>query len=306
MDTVVENAGHEVTEGATEVPAEVTQVGEQPTEWSPSYKFKVYDKEMEFPEEFRGFIKDSDTEKKFRELFEKSYALDEHKKIHQKVLGNLDEFKSQASDYRGKFEEVTSGLRKIYDMSQNDLDSFFDTYKIPEAKIIEWVTSKLREQELPDEERQYRASLRERARSVSNYEMEVERLRRQNESFVMSQHYNSLQMALSTPEVASFKQSFDARFGEGAFDQHVQQYGERVYSSEKRYVSPFDAVKAVMQYYSPAINTPPPVVSNGQEAVQGKPTIPNLGTGRGSSPVKPKFKNLDQMKKYVKENYMEG
>lgn len=307
MDTVeiienVETPAEVATEAANagqETPAEVTTEG-----WAPSYKFKVYDKEMEFPEEYRAYIKDGDTEKKFRELFEKAYALDEHKKIHQKVLGNLDEYKGQASSVQGKYDQTLDGVKRIYKMSQTDLDSFFDVYKIPQQKIFEWARQKLSEGDLPPEEQQYRQSLRERAMAASNYEIELENMKRQNQSMITQQHEMNMQAALSSQEASSFSAQFDSRFGQGAFLQHVQDYGAKAYNLEKRYASPYEAVKAVMQYYGAAINTTPSQTTpadNGQ-----KPVIPNVGTGRGSSPVKPKFKNLDQMKKYVKEHYIEG
>lgn len=274
--------------------------------WTPNFKLKVYDKEMEIPEDFRPFIKDEKAEKKFRELFEKSYALDEHKGIHQKVLQNLDEFKSKATTHEKELERVTEGVKKLYNYSQKDLGTFFEMYRIPEDRIIEFVRDRLQEKELPEHERVQRDELRQRARAADQYEDQLRQQQRQNQEMVMSQHNSAMEMAMNAPDVSTFKKDFDTRFGQGAFQKHVSDHGSRIYQSEKKYISPFEATKAVMEYYRPAIQTQAPLTANGGQTTEQPPVIPNVGTGRGVSPTRPKFKSLDSLKKFVKEQYPEA
>lgn len=283
--------------------------GEQATgsapDWKPSFKFKVYDKEMDFPEDLRGYVKDANTEKRFRELLEKSHALDEHKTIHQKVLQNLDEYKGRATDFESKYNQAVDGLRRLYGYSQKDLGQFFDFYKIPKEKVIQFVREQLEEEELPDQEKQRRSEWRQRSREADFYQYQLQQEKAQNESLVMSQHNAAMEMAVHQPDVREFAASFDSKFGQGAFRQHVTDYGAKVYNSQQKYISPFEAVKAVMEYYRPGFQSATPNPSQ-QETGEKPPTIPNVGSGKGVSPTRQRFKNLDQLKKFVKENYQEA
>lgn len=310
----------QTTEPSTEAPVKDVSPTEKPGKeaktdappvkaWTPNFKYKVYDKEKEIPEDFRSFIKDEVGEKRFRELFEKADALDEHKGIHQKVLQQLDEHKTKATTAERELERATNGLKRLYQQSQSDLGAFFESYRIPEEAVIDYVRNLIQEKELPPEEQQHRRALRERARTADTYEIQLQEQQRQSRDMVMTQHQQAMEMALNMPDVASFKSQFDARFGAGSFERHVKDHGSRVYNTENgRYISPFECARAVMQFYAPAFQPTAPITTPATAQAQPQetpPAIPNVGTGRGVSPTKPQFKSLDQLKKFVKERYQE-
>lgn len=297
-------------EGTTTEPGQA-----QKPAWTPSYKFKAFDKEMEIPEHFRSLIKDEKSLKEVKELFEKAHGLDGYKQRYSTTVKEKEQFQGTVKQYESRLQQAQSGLQKLYQASQNDLDTFFEAYKIPEEKLFQYVSQKLKEQELPVEDRQRIEQGRKAQREAMTYQERLQQAEQQNHQLFVSQHEMQMNMVMSQPTVTSFQSQFDQRFGQGEFRRHVDEYGDKLYRQGK-YVAPQDAVRAVYSYYSKMFqnNPTPSQPQAGQAGVQGQapaqsaapPSIPNVGSGRSVSPTKPKFKDLDSLRKYVKENFNEG
>lgn len=301
----------------TETPASVEGGGETPEHgaekvegqsvaYTPNFKFKVYDEEKEIPESFRALVKDSATEKEVRELFEKAHGLDGLKPVHQKAVKERDEYANQFKETKGQFDATMENLRKIHNYSQNDLDTFFQVYKIPQEKLFQYVTDKLKESELPPEQVERMNAGRQAKLEAEYYKEQVARQEKQNNDMFRQQHDFHMNQVLSQSDVSSFAKDFDARAGkQGEFLQKVYEYGDRIFKAENRYVQPHEAVNAVLGYYKNLLNYNPSQQASGQGTVPGSeappPPIPNLGSGRSVSPTKPKFKTLDQLRKHVKD-----
>jgi len=282
-------------------------------QWSPNFKFKVYGEEKEVPESFRALIKDAKTEAEVRSVFEKATAVDKLKTLHQRVSQEHQTASGKVKQYESEFAKVRDGLTRVSNYAQNDLDSFFEAYKIPAEKVMQWVSVKLHEQELPEAQRQQIMQGRQAQREAENLRYQQTNLQTQSNEMFQNHHNMMMDMVRSQPEVSTFEKDFDLRFGDGEFQRHVNDYGDRMYRQGK-YVPPHQAVAQVRAYYQRALsNNPAPAYAPGSAHGQGSPgaeppqPIPNVGSGKsGVSPVKPKFKSLDQMKAYVKENYSEA
>lgn len=275
--------------------------GSKPAAYTPNFKFKVYDEEKEIPESFRALMKDSATEKEVRELFEKAYGLDGLKPVHQKAVKERDEFMGKFRETEGNLNSTVENLKKIHAYSQNDLDTFFQIYKIPQERLFQYVTEKLRETELPPEQVERLNAGRQAKLEADYYKEQVERQTRQQQEYFKSQHQASMDAELARPDVAQFAKEFDGRAGSpGSFLKHVNDYGSSVFNNEGRYVSASEAVGKTLQYFQAILK------QNGSPAADGQgeappPPIPNVGSGRSVSPTKPKFKSLEQLRKHVKE-----
>lgn len=295
------------TEGGGETPEHGTETVEStPAAYTPNFKFKVYDEEKEIPESFRALVKDSATEKEVRELFEKAHGLDGLKPVHQKAVKERDEYLNQYKETKSQFDATMENLRKIHAYSQSDLDTFFQVYKIPQEKLFQYVTEKLKESELPPEQVERMQAGRQAKLEAEYYKEQVARQEKQNQDLFKQQHDFHMNQVMSQPDVAGFAKDFDSRAGkQGEFLQKVYEYGDRIFRTENRYAPPQEAVNAVLGYYKSLLNYNPSQQATGQGTVPGSeappPPIPNLGSGRSVSPTKPKFKTLDQLRKHVKD-----
>lgn len=291
---------------------ESSEPGSTPA-WKPTYKYKVYDKEKEIPEHFRGFITDADKEKAFRELFEKADGLDHQKPIHQQVVKERNQLVQQYQQAQQQHTQAVEGIKKIHHLSQTDLDTFFDVYKLPKEKVFQWVSQKLRMDELretnPELAQQIEQGERNRREGYA-YQDRLKSLETQNRNLQLTQHNIAMSQTLSHPEVQSFGQLFDSRFGQGSFQKQVNDFGDLHFRrTNGQYMPPWQAAQAVIAQYrnglqptQPQAATPPPAQpAQGATAEGGAApaTIPNMGSGRSVSPTKPRFKSLDQLRKYA-------
>jgi len=121
--------------------------------YNPNYKFKAYQKEYEIDEWVRPFIKDEDTEKKFKKLYERAYGYDFKAQKHDELKGQFDEVKKNY-DQTEKALSILSGY-----VNENDFDSFFDGLNIPKNKVLEYALELVkREQMSPDQRQQWEAN----------------------------------------------------------------------------------------------------------------------------------------------------
>lgn len=284
-----------------------SEPGSQPA-WKPSFKYKVYDKEKEIPETFRGFITDADKEKAFRELFEKADGLDQQKPIHQQVVKERNELAQHYQQVTQQHQQAVEGIKKIHNLSKTDLDTFFDVYKLPKEQIFNWVAEKLRMDELAQQDPSMARRLQgdqEARRQSYAYQDRLQQLERQNKDMMLSQHQNQFQQTMSHPEVQSFARQFDERYGRDSFQRQVNDFGDLHYRRNNgQYLSPWQCAQAVISQYKtgfqpPQAATPPSQGTSATEAGAAPATIPNIGSGRSVSPTKPRFKSLDQLREYA-------
>lgn len=280
-------------------------VESQPAAYTPNFKFKVYDEEKEIPESYRALIKDAATEKEVRDLFEKAHGLDGLKPVHQKAIKERDELSTRFKETEGHLNSTVENLKKIHAYSQNDLDTFFQIYKIPQERLFQYVTGKLQESELPPERVSELNAGRQAKLEADYYKEQYERQQESSRQSFRQSHESGMTQEMSRPEVAQLAKQVEERTGQtGAFLKHVNDYGNHVYQTQNgRYVSPQEAVAQTFQYYQKLLNNNPPQQAPVQTAPNEPPPppIPNVGSGKSVSPVKPRFKSLDQLKKHVAE-----
>lgn len=273
--------------------------------YNPNYKFKVLDKEMEFDEFVRGSIKDADTEKKIRELYEKAYGLDSIKPKHEALKEKVNNHYSKIESEHTSLTNTINLLDKM--LQQGDIDNFLSALEIPEETFLKWAVKKAQLMELtPDKREEYNRSVAERNR--------LYQLEQQNQAF-QEQFFESQVQARTTqldnelfkPEVAQVAASFDARAGrQGAFREEVIKRGQFAWTMYQKDIPVEQAVKEVMLLVGNTIPQQQQASVNGVAQSSGQPqvvppkpnVIPNI-QGQASTPVKKKFKSLDEMKQYA-------
>jgi hypothetical protein len=273
------------------------------------------DKELEIPEWVRQAIKDADTEKQAREIWEKAHGLDIVKPRLQKTREQLHEVAQENTQIKAQIQD----LREM--VAVNDFDSFFQALKIPAEKILQWAVDKANYEELPPDQRQILDRQQASERQNRLYQKQLAAQEAQSREYVSQAKAYGLQAVMAKPEVQSFAEAFDSRAGkQGAFWEEVCTAGEMAwYSSEGKVdLTPEQAVQQVMGKYgkfvSPAAPAAPqaPAAPNGQTPpaaqkapAQKPPVIPNVGAAP-QSPMPKKPGSVEDLKKIYEKKFGSG
>jgi len=263
--------------------------------FQPDFKFKVMDEEKEFDEFLRPVIKDADTQKKIKELYEKAYGLDYVKPKYEST-------KSELATIKPQFQAITNDLKLVGQHLKNqDLGSFFKTFNLTDEQVLEYAVKRLEYLEAPQEKRQQIDKELQFKGQHASIALENEQLKAYKEQQEASVFQNEFQTALSKPDVLSVAQSFDARAGkQGAFAQAIIQHG----MTQSRLAGQDIPVQNVVQSFIQTFGlTPQPsqaasmsqVPASSGEQAQRKETLPRV-QGTGVSPVAQKVRSIEDLK----------
>lgn len=279
--------------------------------YEPNYKYKAYDRDGEIEEWARQYIKDKETEDKFRQLYSKSTGFDH---LKDKYKSKLDE----ASDYKGKFttaekaqkesDEAWSELRHYRD---NDLGKFFETCKISDEKLVEYLERRMEYLGMPENKRAELDRLNAEAHRARQLERQVQQFESEKQTQTYEQHHQQFEQYLGHPEVGDFASRYDDRVGEeGAFKKAVIEHGNAHFHTTGEVLGPLDAIRAVYRRYKPFVNQGLDAERQGaaqdRQVTESSPqhkrpaTIPNITGSASVSPSKKVFQSLDDLKKHVK------
>jgi hypothetical protein len=267
-----------------------------PAPFTPNYKFKSGEVEGEVDEFLRPIIKDADTEAKIKDLYTKAFGLD---KVKTRLTGEVESWKGKATEVTEKYGKLSESLSALsHHINRGDFDSFFGALKIPEAKVYQWLQKKLQEQDMTPEQRSDLQRQREEGNKLYLLERQNQELMQRQEQFQAQQNQVMLDQTLSSPEIASIAQDFDARVGvPGTFRQEVIKRGITLYHLHGR--DPHEVVADLMgtigKVFTPAAGATG-LQANTQAAVPQKPpVIPNV-QGKSSSPVKTAPKSIKELR----------
>lgn len=273
--------------------------------YKPNFKFKVKDKELEFDEAYKPWVKNQEDEKKLRDLHERAFGLDE-------VKQSRDSVKKQYEEMSSKYNEVESSLKTLGTyVKKGDFRSFFDILNIPKDKIINYAIEELKYAELPadqkaiiDQQRNQQLEFESRVSENQQLQSKVAQLVQQQTTFELNQEF-------AKPEVSQVAQAYDSRAGKpGAFQAEVIRRGQ--YYEAVHNISP-TATQLVGEVLN-LIGSNPVQSSQGmnaptqQQVMQGqhnsgsqtqkqKPVITTLSGNAGKSPTKKVYSSLDDLRK---------
>jgi len=264
-------------------------------QWKPNFEFTVKDAKHQFDDWAKELVKNKEIEEKFRDLYSKSYGIDEIKADRQAA-------REQFEEVQEKYTRVEQSLKTLGEyVKQGDFRTFFEVLQIPRDKIIRYAIEELKYAELPPEERQAIEQQREMQQRLAQIENENRSLYDHQARLVMQQTESALNSELSKPEIAQIAQAYDARVGQpGAFRQEVIKRGAYYEATLKTTVPVGQAVQEVLTLVggtgAPQA-TNPQVAGPGEVATQKKPVIPTFGGNSGASPTKKVYTSVDDLKK---------
>lgn len=271
--------------------------------YTPNYQFKVYDKTHEFPEWIRGAITDKAREDEVRDVFSRAYGLDGFKSKFDRLRSEYEGL----APYREKFESASQQIQKLVALRQHDFHGFVNALGLSDDQLIDYLTERAKLKHDPEFAGEFNRNLDVRRKMLEAQEAgtqtqsQLQALTQQNNALHQQMHLFQLNTVYSRPDVSSFEAQFDSRMGEGSFKKAVSEYGSFVYHQTKQNIPPQQAVEAVIAKYRPLLGGSEPMGS--PVATQRSPTIPNVGSGRGISPTKPRFKSIDDIKKHYEQEF---
>jgi hypothetical protein len=311
METETNVAETQVTETQTALPptnADVTEASpaETPTTqtppspeqqpFTPNYKIKVLGKEHEIEEWARPLVT-KDTEAKFRELYEKAYGLEP---IKEKGLKAEESYKRVAAEK----EELVKGLQELGYLKENDFGAFIQTAKIPPQKVFQWVLEQVKLQQASPEERQEWESAQDARRRAYSSEKQLSEVQHAHLNQVRQFKEMQVDANLSRQEIKSAAESYDERRGKsGAFKDLVYMVGKSHFDQTGQDIPVEQAVKEAMDLVGlSAQQTPVPQQAQVVAPVV-KPTLPNVGSGKGTSPIESSPRSIEDIKQLYKTKY---
>lgn len=320
------NGEVEVTEPVSE-PVETTETTETPTPaeapvegeggeeqtplevapaYTPSYGYKVYGQDKQFPEWVQPLIINKDAEETFRDIFSKADAVDHFKEKNEGISQQYEQLSHEVSE---KYQPIVSELHNAAKaMQKGDMGRAFKILGIDEGAALKWAVDQANYRQMtPEEKYAYDAKI--------NLARENEDLRSQNENLsvaqqnaAIEQRERELEYVLQRPEINSVMQQFDQSRGQiGAFRNEIKSYAAGMYRSSGQDVSAEEAVERLMSLMGhgrtpasqPGAPVTPQVVSR-----PSHPVIPNFKGGQ-ASPVKKKVTSIDELRKYA-ESFQEA
>lgn len=276
-----------------------TQKEQQATPaWSPNFKFKVKDKELEFDDIYKGLIKTKDHEAKIREMHEKAFGIDE-------VKSARDTFKTQVEEWKGKYTQVETSLKTLGEyVKKGDFRTFFHALNIPKDQIIKYAIEELKYQELPAEQRAQIDAQREQQFAYEQANVQNQTLQQQMAQLVQQQTAFELNQELAKPDIVSAITAYDSRLGKpGSFKAEVIRRGQYYEAVHKISPPASQLVSEVLNLVGVQAQAQQGTQAASQDSSsqtglpqQQKPVISNF-SGGGKSPVKKVPSSIDDLRK---------
>lgn len=289
-------------------PAEVSASPEATAEapaYSPNYSYTVMDQQLEIPEQFRPIIKDADTEKLVREIFEKAEGLNYVKPKYETLKGEYEALKNQ-------FDPVHKDLTLLGQLLQNkDLGAFFGAFQLTDEDVIKYAIDRMEYFQLPPEKRQAMDAQRQQGLEYYRLKQENEQFKQMQSQAELSSTYNELKSTLSSPHISPLVESFNARAGQpDAFEKAVISHAQAHFAMYKQDLSVPQAVESFVRTFGLAGQASQLPTQNagaqvGANPVERKATLPKSGSG-SMSPVKEKVKSLADLRKLQEKAYEHG
>lgn len=264
--------------------------------YTPNTKFKVMGQEKAFDDFLTPVIKDPDTEKKVRELYEKAHGL-------ESVKGDREQLRAKINEIEPSYNKIIGELGRAQKaIESEDFETASESLGISEQTVLKWAMYLMKRDEMPEDQKRLHSQNRESQRRLEQLEAEREQWTQQQSSYAVREKENELAGTMSRPDVAQAVQQYDTGMGyAGAFRDAVIQYGQAA-SVNGKDISADEAVEGVLRQMR-AIN-PSFGVLGGQAnpniaSPSGKPTIPTI-KGTGTSPIRQRPKSLDDLRKIAR------
>lgn len=287
-----------------EDPAPSDQVEDTPEEpeWSPNFKYKVYDEEKEIDEWLRPVVTSPEQEAALRELYEKAGGLP---KIKEKYEGLKEQVNNHYKKVEADFNTQTQTVNELLGfVDKKDFGTAFKQLGIANEDVLKYALDIVKYQEMSPEQRQ--AYDQQQLIQQQNYELEKQNqlYQQQVQEQAVQARQVQLDAELAKPEVSSFLGEYGLQ-GQ-AFREEVIRQGQLAWHNEKVDLPVEQAVERARNAVlglglkaMPAAPAQQQVQQVRPQAVQQqKPVLPNVQSS-GSSPARKQFTSLAELKKHA-------
>lgn len=266
--------------------------------YQPNFKFKVNKEEKDIDDFFKPLIKDAESEKKVKELLEKSFGHDFQKPKFEKVKADFEEISTKYNNIDKALIRLSSHLNK------GDMESYCQELGITDDKILKYAQQILQKMEMDPSQRAELERVKNDRIRASQLQEDNQALQTDLQKQKVDTGLMQTEMLLSKPEYAQVAQAYDSHVKKpGAFFEEVCKQGIYAERTTGKILSPEEAIQAAISNWSPFLQgqaAPPQAAAPGdspQAAVKTPPpTLPNV-SGRGSSPIKQGVKSIADLKK---------
>lgn len=312
-----------IDEGAEEIVA-----SEGDAQWEPNFKVKVRDDEREIDEWAKEYIKDPETEKKFRDLYERAYGT-EFLKEDRSVL--RDHNKQLSSTIQEKYEPYVENYKRLGAYVENkNYGEFLKQWNIPPEDMVDFAIQhvKMNDPNTPPEERQAYQAQMQQTQQLADLQYQNNMLTQQLQGSTVQQTAVDLNMELSKPDISQIAQEYDSRVGQpGSFRDRVINMGSMMSqpdprTGQSRVASVQEALNQTIQFlgYNPNAmgqGTPQQGAQPGQAMSRqqmpgqvpaqqaAKPVIPTV-RGSGASPVRQSPRSIAKLRELAQAAGAEG
>lgn len=273
--------------------------------FTPNFKFRANKQDHEIPEFLRGAIKDAESEKFVKKLFERAHGFDG---VEQRYRGMKETHQELLSTHNSVMSQVAEA-QEAY--RAGDIDTFFETIKVDPAKILQWAVKKVELSQLPPEQRALHEERLQAQRELRLSRKETESHSREQLEGQGKLLNEMLDLVLERPQISAVAQAYDGRKGsEGAFRNLVVRIAQTEAATTGKTLSPLEAANQALELLgelqpkatpAAAANPAPTTVNTAaQSQPQPKKVLPNLanaGAKPNAAPAKSKIKSLDDLKR---------
>lgn len=218
----------------------------------PKTKVTAWGKEHEIPKEFQTLMKDAESEKAVREIFEKSLGVEGYK---EKLQARDTEF----TQVKSQFDGMSNQVRQAADLYQkatqpggdiHKMGDFFKKLNVDENAVMAYAIEKAKLAQLPAEQRQMVEARLSAERAREDALMQTTSATQVAQEAQRNAINTEFSMYMENPQVKNFEAELDGKLGKpGFFKQAVVDAGQRAYALEGKTLSVVDAMKAVIQGY---------------------------------------------------------
>jgi hypothetical protein len=275
-------AGQATPEGMVE--------GQVAPTYQPNFKYSVRGQEKEIDEMFRSLVKDADSEKKIKELFEKAEGLDFVKEDRKSLKSEYEGFKSQVVPYLQEYHKFTS-LR-----DQGNLGAALQTAGISDEQIFKYALEKLEMEQNPQTASIYKSN-QEAALKQFEMQTQLQQYEQMQQQLQMQQFEYDMNQSLTSH--MDIVRQVDERLGKpGAFREEVERFGIAEYHRGNQNLSVQQAVEHVVTKYQPFFSSSTPGLSMAPQAPTHKApaVMPSVGS-TNVSVISKRPKSVDDLRK---------
>lgn len=274
--------------------------------YTPNTKFKVMDKEHEFDEWIRPHIKDAETEKKAKELYEKAYGLDY---VKPKYESSQKELETVKTSYQSLYNDAAEALQyKNMSMDSSGqltnsaaLEAFFKKTSLPNEVVYQWVLEKLNRNNLPPDQRRVYDERDAKDLERFHQSRQIEESDSRYQKIATQAREAEVNYVLARPDINQVVQNYDSEHGTGSFKRFVAVMGKQHFDIHGEDPSGETAVSEVLKYIGKAYRgqTAQPMVptASGEKPL---PVIPNV-SGKNISPTKKSPRSIEDIRKFAAE-----